>query len=448
MIFGDIPTLAEWTRESRSFWGGDRRLKPKLVKIDDLVGRYHRVMFQGKVNILYELRNAIADWAADKIDRDTRSGRWAAMRALEAVVLRKLAAMVGWEGRKYTGAVCIGYRVGIGAYPSSNPYNRAHAEQLDVGRRIECLTAAIKKAYSEYYQQALAVGRDADTDRVNLKIFMAPEFYFRPRTGAYDGMWPIPEIFQKMRIETGKEKYRDWLFVFGSVVTGSRYEVATIDQGLILDNYALIQEGGPDAGDDRYVQKEFTSHIDFLNPTGLGYAAFYAANQPTTNVRGVNEPLNFPTGSRAARAAPLVLPLPALRVSELAGGAIFTAHGIRFGLEVCRDHYMKRLATSREAGSIQIQLVPAGGMDIDDNAIASMLGGIVFNVDSSGAGEVNLKIRQVAAPPLEPDVRQAAIPGNTHVPAGRLHIYNPYPIPYPGVRNDVAQRLRVDPARL
>ena len=68
-------------------------------------------------------------------------------------------------------------------------------------------------------------------------------------------------------------------------------------------------------------------------------------------------------------------------VSELVGGCIFTMDCITFGLEVCRDHYLKRLASSQNSRSAQIQLIPSAGMSIEQASIACADGGIIFNVD-------------------------------------------------------------------
>ena len=79
--FNHIPTWPEWQRASASSMQ-IRAMKPKLVKIDDLVKKYHQALDMSKLNILMELRKAIEDWAADKIDRNADTGRLEAMQAL------------------------------------------------------------------------------------------------------------------------------------------------------------------------------------------------------------------------------------------------------------------------------------------------------------------------------------------------------------------------------
>lgn len=50
-----------------------------------------------------------------------------------------------------------------------------------------------------------------------LKIFMAPEFYFRGLEGAYP-VERIESIMPKLRLESDKIEYADWMFVFGSAI--------------------------------------------------------------------------------------------------------------------------------------------------------------------------------------------------------------------------------------
>jgi hypothetical protein len=57
---------------------------------------------------------------------------------------------------------------------------------------------------------------------------------------------------------------------------------------------------------------------------------------------------------------------------------------ITFGLEVCLDHAMKRLQRARpQTGDffVQVQLIPSGGMIIDPTSVATLRGGLVWNVD-------------------------------------------------------------------
>ena len=89
----------------------------------------------------------------------------------------------------------------------------------DVKGRIEILRDAVEMAYEQ-----------TDPSTNVLKIFNAPEFYFRGATGAYsfdsivrreddgDGFGAINEIGRELEAIVADVRFVDWLFVFGTVV--------------------------------------------------------------------------------------------------------------------------------------------------------------------------------------------------------------------------------------
>jgi len=83
------------------------------------------------------------------------------------------------------------------------------AVQDDIDGRCEIMTEAIKEAY----KHAKVMNDDPEV----LKIFMAPEFYFRGQQGAYP-IETVSTIMPTMRAETDDDKYKDWLFVFGTAL--------------------------------------------------------------------------------------------------------------------------------------------------------------------------------------------------------------------------------------
>src|SRR5579864_7011826 len=296
MQFQKIPTLPEWQQASSSFFQV-RSKKPKLVRIDNLIAKYHQVFDMAKLNILMELKNAVADWAADKIDRHVESKRWEAMRALEDVVLRKLYELDGWGKHRYLQAVCIGYKFTIPDYnPNLKPASdqaRQRDETLDVGTSCTELCDAIRKAHTKY-QLYSRLNFSPDEDRTKLKIFMAPEFYFRGRYGAYRDIGWVAKILKMMRTETNKSQYADWLFVHGSVIVSTETEEKGVS-GMALQNFALVQKGGPKTQEhhDFYVEKEFPSHIDFEHP-----GDWYSPKNPEATIAGATRPSFRPWGGR------------------------------------------------------------------------------------------------------------------------------------------------------
>lgn len=438
MPFRDIPTWPVWKSQSSSFFAS--RNKPKLARIDNLIKKYHQVLDMSKINILMELRSAIIDWTADKIDRNVGTGRLGAMRDLEDIVLRKLYDLDGWGRHRYLMTTCIGYEIKTGAYdenrvPASDRQRRRD-EIVDVGTSVTALIGAISAAYTSYQTEIGITGLTPGEDAKILKIFMAPEFFFRGRYGAYADIGYTSNILSMMRTETSKAQYADWLFVLGSALFTSDNEVNGVKTGNLLENYALVQRGGPKTSEhhDIIVAKEFPSHVDFKHPTVTNIEWFNPVTS-TARVAGVDTPNIMPLGGRRD---PIYNPLDAtvLRASEMVGGTIFTMDGIMFGLEVCRDHYLGRLAHSQEHGRVQIQLVPSCGMSIEDNSISCVDEGVVFNVDGD-TPHVNVRINSALVPdPVE--VRHAAQGGGT------VRIYEAARIPWPGlVRADVALRLNM-----
>jgi hypothetical protein len=91
--------------------------------------------------------------------------------------------------------------------PFDQQYMGLPSNQEDLLARCLLMKAAIQKAYAE----------EKDDKPDELKIFMAPEFYFR----GVDGAYPVDDlhlIMDKMREETQDAKYKDWLFVYGTAI--------------------------------------------------------------------------------------------------------------------------------------------------------------------------------------------------------------------------------------
>jgi hypothetical protein len=438
MKFETIPTWPEWQKASSSFLQV-RANKPKLARIDELIKKYHQVLDMSKLNILMELKTAILDWAADKIDRDATTGRLEAMQALLDIVVRKLYELDGWGKHRYIQAVCIGYVIKTGDYdPNLKPANdqqRQKDETVDVGQACNQLRRAIAAAQTAYraYSNNLI---SADEDKKTLKIFMAPEFFFRGRYGAYRDIGWTAKILSMMRTETGKPEYSDWLFVLGTAIFSTE-EAPGKGGGRMLENYALVQKGGPKTSDlnDFVVAKEFPSHVDFKHP-GVSNVNWYDPKTSMAKTAGQISKNIMPEGGRKD---PIYTPLDHTKapVSELVGGVIFTMDGITFGLEVCRDHYLQRLAHSQEKGRVLIQLIPSCGMSIENASIGCVEKGIVFNVDGS-TPHAQMKVNWGGA-------NLATNPASTtNAAGGQIVVLPSRRIPWPGlVRDDVAQRLNM-----
>src|SRR5262249_36013164 len=134
------------------------------------------------------------------------------------------------------------------------------------------MSAAIAKAWLTYRSLlGRPYGSDQrilwpEDDAKTLKIFMAPEFYFRGKRGAYE----IDRLFyliNKVQSVTRSADFKDWLFVLGTCVCSIVPASATkAEKQVELQNYAIVQKGcfpGSDGIHDLQVLKEYPSWVDF-----------------------------------------------------------------------------------------------------------------------------------------------------------------------------------------
>ncbi|HUI43921.1 MAG TPA: hypothetical protein VL523_18315 [Terriglobia bacterium] len=467
MTFKNIPTWAQW----QSVRGPKpvppipgSLVKSPLYRIDELIQKYHQVFDMSKLNILMELKNAITDWAAASLAGSAPSAsRLEAMQALMEIVIRKLHELDGWGKHRYLKATCLAYEIATGAYDENKvpggPYakpedvpppgqlakTRQRDETAEIAGRVTKMRNAIAAAYTGYQSYRATESIPDDEDRKTLKIFMAPEFFFRGPYGAYRDIGWNAKILSMLRTETSKTQYADWLFVHGSALFSTDKMVNNVKVGNLLENYALVQKGGPKTSEhhDIIIAKEFPSHVDFKHP-GVGDLQWFDPATTRAKVGGFDQRNFMPEGGRTdpihGSTPSEVLDANTPSASELVGGTIFTMDGILFGLEVCRDHLIGRLAHSHESGKVQIQLVPSCGASIETASISCINGGIVFNCDGDVDSGPDSAVR------VNSGGGGTGIAGTYH-DAGdgnKIAIFETQRIPWPGaVPANVAQQLKL-----
>lgn len=229
-----------------------------------------------------------------------------------------------------------------------------------------------------------------------LKVFMAPEFFFRGKKGAYQ-MDEVSYAISSLQAFTAESKWENWVFVFGSLVATSSSTIGK-DEAY---NFVLIQQGGEAPSGDsgaRVVMKELMSGIDFIsthaNPGGvlLGEVEYLSAGD-----RGVGrdrQQLNYD------------------------GAGIFDLDEITWAVEVCLDHGDARLQESPQLpgeNMVQIQLVPSCGMTARKSSVITCEDGLIFNCDGGGFGSTVNKWALSGSPLencLEPVASQRSIAVN------------------------------------
>ena len=383
-----------------------------LKPIDDLLDLFAKTYSpMAKANLLNDIDRAIQAWNTKFPGPLTPP-----VAALKEVVDRKLNLRA--SGSRYRKAICIAFHIYCN-YDKAN--NRVHAEspkninyyctsandKTDMIAKCTQLWKGIEAARS-----AIGSKLVADDDKT-LKIFMAPEFYFRGKNGAYSPD-VVAEIIPEMRrLGTASANYKDWLFVFGTAIAAIetevtycktcgygkskiRFELQTnapnpadrsktraicpngathvIDRGswgAEVNNVALIQHGAI----DHLIAKEYVSGIDYSGNKVTVHGG--TAKEKEMNVIISN------TGTYSHDAS--------VHSDERMGGCIFTIDGITIGLEVCLDHALAGRGqpeygrASALTPTIQVLLIPSYGMSIG-TGLHCKPDGIAFNVDGRVMG--------------------------------------------------------------
>jgi hypothetical protein len=322
--------------------------------------------------------------------------------------------------RRYNQAVCVGYKIKV----VNDAGYWGHYDDLQ-DMKDHC--ADLKKAIQEAKKLINDNGRNYNANEKILKVFAAPEFFFRGRNGAYDydvvhgvekqtdksGVLVTQKqqgIAEIMLEEIGKPEYKDWLFVLGTAVAAAKItEIICMQTGctgkVVFDLDRPTNKTKPRCSKDashptgekiigaqvenvgliikekevHKVTKELVSDIDYI-----ALNANPAVNQPAivneVKLRGEALKVNrFGQKSQYDTASPISGKFK----DERMGGCIFTIDGITIGVEVCLDHDATVDSDSSgrlsNAGNIQLQIIPSAGMCI--SALRTVQGGIVFNVD-------------------------------------------------------------------
>ena len=260
----------------------------------------------------------------------------------------------------------------------------ASDKRLDVAGQIVDIRARLSFTYDAINEAVPHV----DSKPTTLKLFMAPEFLYRGKGGAYihdlingwkgpppaelavSGCDDFPGLFGSLQRwifrnrPVGNQEFRDWLFVFGTAISASfpaRNEngkwVRDPTQIGEIYNTALIQ-GGEDVSAAYASRKHYISGIDFINYS-------YRSNGFSLGTVGPIDPEGF---------EPKETDREGSATFEIKGVNDKDGHPIIFGLEVCLDHYRKhnggQWGRIRAADKwVQIQLVPSGGMELQPASI-------------------------------------------------------------------------------
>lgn len=249
-------------------------------------------------------------------------------------------------------------------YPGSSIPDR------DIRARIGIMSDAMEAAFT-----SPSVDPSADC----LKVFVAPEFFFRGIDGAYS-MDDAAKVVEQLRALAKDSRWSNWLFVFGSIIAVSQSGTGANE----VYNYVLVQKGKSGESGSRVVMKEWKSGIDFLSDSPSPWTEYPAGSgvffRTVTNVvRGLTDAnvAHLPPGGAPGKGKEK-------QAVNYGGTCVFQMDGITFAVEICLDHLMKRLRNSPPAvgeQAIQLQIVPSAGMDVKDESVVAVKNGFVFNCD-------------------------------------------------------------------
>lgn len=261
--------------------------------------------------------------------------------------------------------------------------------QADMEDRVALLHEAFARAES-----STAVDASPEV----LKIFMAPEFFFRGLCGG-NAESTVPGLCSQLQALVSDRRWKHWQFVFGTVRCSGGLDGFS-EKPPVASNVAILQRGGfggdAEMGSSfcRLIQKQHASAVDFLQDTALDARA--AADAQNLQKRG-------PIGGGAAGGLLQVLknaqrradsePVVDVQVegsdhggtTASAESSVVRMFGLTLGLEVCLDHgrarLRKELEHRPELGPLEVQLVPSCGMTLRPSSVAVQPGGLVFHCD-------------------------------------------------------------------
>jgi hypothetical protein len=376
-------------------------------KINHDLKLYHKAFApMTRRNLLTTLQQSIKQWT-DAQSQGTFS--WP-MWSLNKVVEKKLAELSPERG--YTHVQCVAWKVGSG--DRGKYYATSTNDRLDMMLKCAKMKRAINKARDSLQNR----GDNEST----LKVFMAPEFYFRGAGGAYssDVVFDIVEEMMKGDNDpygTKHANFKDWLFIFGTAVCAFEHETGLAAE---IHNVALIQKE-----DDVFtVAKEFISGVDYQKNSQGKVEVTVSDNDGAKK----KLPVTPPQGSSQC--------IGSRFDDERMGGCIFTVDGITFGLEVCMDHAASHGQAgqgrlSNQCESIQVLLIPSWGMSIGTGMYCKP-NGIVFNVDGrqiTGGPQPSAEVR---VRDMTPDAPKPETPYTPLDIDGSISFFGPFALPPKG----------------
>lgn len=382
--------------------------------------------------------------------------------------------------QRYKNVLCFGYKTQLPDYKLSSKLD----DREDMNQKCADMKKAIQSAYS------LAGSGGSKYNRKDmLKVFVAPEFYFRGRNGAYDhavvaGTEGIkddgrvqpaqPGLVEIMAEEIGLPQYNDWLFVLGTAVAAARYSRFVCKHAGCQGK--VVYKKGLSLKQEHQAKTIPQCSLDPAHTVGEQFAVgqvdnvgfIFKEGECHTVTKELISGLDY-EGNKVRLDGEKLTAVAETHLNdskfqdERMGGCIFTIDGLTIGVEVCLDHDASARNPSagrlEHAANIQLQLIPSYGMSI--KKLRTIKGGVVFNVDGqtphveaiggADAAVTSTKYDEWAFQPTDPlavnaigaDLKELLALGkagggnwkniapatNAAAPNGSIVMYGPYSLP-------------------
>jgi hypothetical protein len=292
----------------------------------------------------------------------------------------------------------------------------------DVEQRLGIMKDAVERAYEL-----------SDNDPETLKIFIAPEFFWRGKDGAYvfegdsefeDVCSEVCQIMSGLEAFVAQKRFQDWLFIFGTIIVSEI--LPTEDEfDYLFYNFAPVYKGYDPStsthhGKQFIVPKRYVSNIDFLTP-GRAFNNSLGNELIQSGPISDNAVLN-PYDMHRKKYDREMWHIHKKELVKL--GYIMIEYdwlimdGITFTIEVCLDHDMQTALSSYLADAVkgsparipctggdndevqyvpipkhqaQISLVSSSGMTVNPAAMALMDKGTIILQDGQESEECQMK---------------------------------------------------------
>lgn len=305
------------------------------------------------------------------------------------------------ESSRYTSIQFLAYEIctappGLGvAGDGTQQFHLGIAGDLveDMQHRLELLSAAM--------DQCCSCG-DVDHSAETLKVFMAPEMFFRGTVDPRDSDAVLQALNKVWYPGWGDPKFADWLCVFGTVVGRDAVDIRSPDDEECIV-YNMVPVKLPRQHDLVGVLRQYKYKTALLADPQLGGLA-------------TGDMKRFMSLAKNAR-----ITSKRKGLTPIVRDGLFTVEGITFGHENTLDHARKSVKRLGGAQSVRVQLLGTFASDARPDAIVVSEGGYVFQCDggagspAEGFGAKSKLMRQMNEGRLEvvPCCKRSAVHG-TH----------------------------------